>query len=278
MADDQEIPTVKYGTSTSPFSEPVTSSTATIAPADVPDKGEVPQNDPNYIPGKTGDPYQEKYQGYLYRLWHICVNAWGLGVYAPTLAEIPAPETRPLWAADHALAFRIASILGYVYSLIAIWDGTAQISYAVAPEIDPAIGYTKDPWNAPEYLEDMPIAQTFQKKTGVEMVCHTRRQFEVVKLAGAYAMHAKSIKDIPLPPPLFSDVGHYWIGGSELVWEAAHSSFLRSAWNKLAGGIKYLFIGADGRPDLKNITWMIALITGTAQATGGINLLKIVGL
>jgi hypothetical protein len=278
MATDQEIPSVKYGASTSTFSEPfttpqavtpITGQTATVAPADVPDKGDVPHNDPNAIPGKTYDPYQFKYQGYLYRLWHICVNAWGLGVYAPTLAEIPAPETRPYWAVDHALAFRIASILGYVYSLIAIWDGTAQIAYATAPAIDPEIGYTKDPWNAPEYLEDMPIAQTFQSKTGVEMVCHTRRQLEVVKLAMAYGVRAKSIKDIPLPPPLLSDNGHYWIGASELAWEATHSSFLKNAWSKLLGGFKYLFIGADGKLDLKNVTWMIALILGTAQASGG---------
>ena len=123
MTGDQP-PVVQYGAK------------PTTAPDCVNDKGEVPLNDPGVIPGVNCDPYQFKYQGNMYRTWHIAVNAWGLGVAAPTFKDIPAPSTRPMWAVDHALAFRIASILGYVYSLVAVWDGTAQMAYAIAPTID----------------------------------------------------------------------------------------------------------------------------------------------
>jgi hypothetical protein len=167
-----------------------------------------------------------------------------------------------------------------VYSEIAVWDTSVDVACTAAPTIDPALGYTKDPFNAPEYLLDMPIATVFQQKTGVEMICHTQRQLEVVKIAMAYGTRAKSIKDIPLCPPLFSDVTHYWVGASELAFEATHSSFIRKSFKGLASKITYLFVGSDGRPDLKNITWMIALILGTAQASGGTvtNLLSTVGL
>jgi hypothetical protein len=240
----------------------------TVAPDSVPDKGEVPQNDPNYVPGKTGDPYQLKYQGTLYRNWHISVNWWGLGVQAPTFAEIPEVSTRPLWN-DHPWLYRIASWAGYGYSLIAIWDGTAQITYATAPVIDPAIGYTKDPWNTQEYLEDMPAPKVFREKTGVEFICHTQRQWEVVKLAMAYGIRAKSIKDIPLCPGLLSDQTHYWVGASELAWEATHSSFLKNALKTVFSGVKYVFVSSDGQLDMKNVAWMIGVILTTAQLSGG---------
>jgi hypothetical protein len=258
---------------------PITSSTATTVPDNVVDKHEVPLNDPGAIPGLNCDPYSDPVQAGFYRTWHITVNAWGLGVAAPTLADIPTIESRPKWG-DHPLAYKVGSIVGYGYSLIAVWDTSVDVATTAAPTIDPDIGYKTDPWCAPEYLEDMDIAKVFQRKTGLEMICHTRRQLEVVKLAMAYGVRAKSIKDIPICPPILCDQTHYWVGASEMAWEATHSSFIKKTLKSVKSKIAYLFVGADGRPDLKNITWMIALILGTAQASNGTvtNLMKIVGL
>jgi len=254
---------------------PVTTNTIIIRD----DNCEVPQNDPKAVPGLTFDPYGAPCQKTFYRPWHIAANAWGLGIWAPTLADIPTPESRPKWS-DYTKLFRVMSILGYAYSLIAVWDASVDVVATASQTIDPNIGYTVDPWNAPSYLEDMSLAKVFQEKTGIQMVCHTGRQYEVVKLAMAYGVRAKSIKDIPLCPPLLSDVTHYWVGASEIAWEGTHSNFLKNVLKTAKSKILYLFVGSDGRLDLKNITWMITLVLGTAQATDGsvTNLLQLVGI
>ena len=239
------------------------------------DNCEVPQNDPNAVPGLTFDPYGAACQKTFYRPWHIAANWWGLGVWAPTFAEIPSPESRPKWL-DYRKLGRFAAVAGYVYSLIAVWDASVDVVSTASQTINPDIGYKIDPFNTPDFLVDMTIAKIFEQKTGVQMVCHTPRQLEVVKLAMAYGVRAQTIKDIPLCPPLFSDVTHYWVGASHIAWEATHSNFLKT----LKGKVLYLFVGSDGRPDLKNIAWMITLVLGTAQVTDGTvtNLLKLVGI
>ena len=258
------------GISTAELNQP------TIPPADDPDHYEVPQNDPHAVAGQSFDPYGDACQSGLFRLWHIIVIWFALAARAESFSEIPSPESRPFWL-DHKWAGQIAALLGFILGRIAEVDAVKDPEPCPAAlKPDPALGYTVDPWNKPEDLEDLPDAIIIKHATGVEIICHTRRQREVARLAGIYGRYARSLKDIPECPPRFQDVGHYWYGASLAEWEVYHSSYLR----KFKNGVVYLVLDSAGNLDVKNVVAMITLVLGTAETSNGTvsHLLKLIGI
>lgn len=234
--------------------------TPTQAPDDVPDKHEVPQNDPNARAGWTFDPYADPCQKGFYRRAHITENGFGDGTRATSLVTLP--QCPPLWI-DEKTTYDIAVKAGFAFAQVSGTDAESTLPIEIRTNIiiDPTLGKVTDPWNKPSDLQNLPQDVYLKQKYGVEIPLHTNRQVQVATLAAKYGALAKSVQEIPPCPAMFSDVKHYWDMVSVAAFEATHRSGVR----KIADKVLYIVLTSAGKIDWWNIAALAVSAIGGSQ-------------
>jgi hypothetical protein len=121
------------------------------------------------------------------------------------------------------------------------------------PQNDPTkrAGYDYDPYSAPCQLADIHSAN---------IPFHDYRQIHVSEVAFYAGFRAKTAADLPVCPPLWQDVQHYWDASALAGFELATNQNTVTAW------FKSEFTLPSGAPDLKSI----ALKGGIGVVGGGI--------
>ncbi|MGA9621826.1 hypothetical protein [Methanoregula sp.] len=233
------------------------------------DPNEVPQNDPNARAGFTFDPYAAPCQQgniisfipFSYRDDHIYQDGFDVGFRAMSPADIQ--KCPPFWM-DKQYVWEAGQDAGFKAGRLSDAD-KARIAaqLPVLLTVDPRTGYSIDPWSGPEYLVDVHDPR---------IPYHTKRQQMVALLAAQEGAAAKDRESIPVCPPMFSDVEHYWDSDSIAGYEATHSNtFLR-----IKGFVINEFLTKAGTADWMSIALKIAF--GPALLYGGSSLLHILGI